>query len=162
VAHHDPVMIDGKIDEPGPGIACRRQHRVVLNASEQDLVPPGRQHRVVPFRAAAGEDDLARPRTEEGCNLLARILHARARAPALGMWRGRVADDVERSKHRRLRLAPQRRRCVPVKICARPAHSLASPNGTERSDWLLRTACLAAGMPSITSCSVTLCRKAAI
>src|SRR5262249_37802108 len=127
-----------------------------------DLLPTGRQHRVVAFRTPAGEDDLARPRPDEGCNLLARILKDGARAPALGMRRGRVADDVDRSNHRRLRLPPQRRRCIPGKICASPVHSLAPPKGTERGDRSTRTACLARGMPSITSCSVTPWRKAAI
>jgi hypothetical protein len=57
----------------------------VLDPGKQDLVPAGRQHRIVAFRAAAGEDDLACPRTDEGGNLLARILHNGAGAPALGM-----------------------------------------------------------------------------
>jgi hypothetical protein len=85
IAREDPVTIDRKIDEPGSRIARRRQDRVVLDAGEQDLVPTRRQHRIVPFRTPAGEDDLGRLRPDQGCNLLARILEDGARPPALGV-----------------------------------------------------------------------------
>ena len=47
-----------------------------------------------------------------------------ARLAALGMHRGRIADQVERGQHGLARLGPQRRRRVPVEICTPAAHSV--------------------------------------
>ena len=158
----------------GTSMSCAPEPRA--GASTESCSMPDRriasqprgQHRIVGLRAAAGEDDLGRLGADQRRHLLARVLDETAGPPALGMRRRRIAGNVESRDHGCPRLATQRRRRVPIEICARSAHSPLAPTGCWpmgcwlNSGRLVRAACFSAGMPSSTSCSVTFSRNEAI
>ena len=92
----------------------------------------------------------------------------RARAAALGMRRRRIADDIERrdawppAPRGRSGAVAFQSRYVRAGSFAGSDAVLAAIDGSAEGCRLARTACLPAGMPSITSCSVTLARNDAI
>ena len=93
----------------------------------------GRQHPGSAFGGTRGEEDIARTHAQPAGDGLARILDQRPRGAALGMHRGRIADDIERGEHGLAGFGPQRRRRVPIEVCAPAVHSVA-----HLDDWMRR------------------------
>ena len=96
-------------------------------------------------------------RTDERRDLLARRLDDRARAPALGMHRGRVA-----ARHRARQASPRapRASAAPTR-CNRDMCGSSSFRGHHLACRRCAGVRFSAGMPSSTSCSVTLARETA-
>ena len=78
-------------------LACV-QHRMMLNRRGDEVIArlhQAKQRQVVALGAAAGEDDLRRTAVQQLGNLLARVLHRRARLLSLLMNGRRVAELLE-------------------------------------------------------------------
>ena len=98
------------------GMLDRRHQQAVAAIIARPVPQAGRERQQVGLRRARREHHIAGVGSDQGGNLLARLLDEVARGPALGVHRRWVADRIERSEHGRARLAAQRRGRVPVQI----------------------------------------------
>ena len=131
------VFIHRQVGDFDPALLKRLagvQDRMMLHIGGDDVVAlalvafrHAKEHRVVAFRAAAGEDDLLRQRIERLCHLIPRMLHAAARFLPERMRAGGVAVNGREIWHHLLKHFGGKRCCGRI-VKVDFSHSLLKPS----------------------------------